>query len=238
MVISMISTGKRIINGEKMTLAFLGDSVTQGCFEFVNGYKDTSTRPEEAFHSLLKKYIKEKYDIDVEILNAGVSGNFSKDGLARLQQDVIDKKPDFCCVMFGTNDVTNSKRRNADELLKEYSSNMRQIAKILIENQIEVVFMTPTMLCTRKVPSFKWFWGYVHSVFRDIQNSGKMDLYVEAEKAVAKELNIPVADAYAVWKELAAEGVDTTAMLANGMNHPTPEAHNIFKEELIKVLFG
>ena len=32
----------------------------------------------------------------------------SKDGLARIQQDVLERKPDFCCVMFGTNDVTNA----------------------------------------------------------------------------------------------------------------------------------
>ena len=34
-------TGERIIQGEDVTLAFLGDSVTEGCFEFTNGYKDT-----------------------------------------------------------------------------------------------------------------------------------------------------------------------------------------------------
>ena len=32
-------TGERIIQGEDVTLAFLGDSVTEGCFEFTNGYK-------------------------------------------------------------------------------------------------------------------------------------------------------------------------------------------------------
>ena len=69
------------------------------------------------------------------------------------------------------------------------------------------------------------------------QNSGRMDRYVEAEKKVARELHIPVADAYAVWKQMASEGVDTTAMLANGMNHPTPEAHHIFLDVLTKVIF-
>ena len=107
----------------------------------------------------------------MKILNAGVSGNFSGDGRKRLQRDVIDHRPDFCCVMFGTND------------------------------------------------------------------SGRMDRYVEAEKKVARELHIPVADAYAVWKQMASEGVDTTAMLANGMNHPTPEAHHIFLDVLTKVIF-
>ena len=230
-------TGERIIQGEDVTLAFLGDSVTEGCFEFTNGYKDTGRKPELVYHALLKNYIRETYHRDVKILNAGVSGNFSGDGRKRLQRDVIDHRPDFCCVMFGTNDVTNSKRRHADRYLKEYEDNMRAIGQELLGAGIDTVFMTPGMLCTRKVPGFRWFWGYVHSVFCDIQNSGRMDRYVEAEKKVARELHIPVADAYAVWKQMASEGVDTTAMLANGMNHPTPEAHHIFLDVLTKVIF-
>ena len=175
-------TGERIIQGEDVTLAFLGDSVTEGCFEFTNGYKDTVRKPELVYHALLKNYIRETYHRDVKILNAGVSGNFSGDGRKRLQRDVIDHRPDFCCVMFGTNDVTNSKRRHADRYLKEYEDNMRAIGQELLGAGIDTVFMTPGMLCTRKVPGFRWFWGYVHSVFCDIQNSGRMDRYVEAEK--------------------------------------------------------
>ena len=57
-------------------------------------------------------------------------------------------------------------------------------------------------------------------------------------RAVAKELNVPLADAYAEWQALKQRGVDTTAMLVNGMNHPTPEAHKIFADKLYELIFG
>ena len=45
--------------------------------------------------------------------------------------------------MFGTNDVTNSKRRHADRYLKEYEDNMRAIGQELLGAGIDTVFMTP-----------------------------------------------------------------------------------------------
>ena len=72
--------------------------------------------------------------------HAGVGGNFSKDGLARIQQDVLEKQPDFCCVMFGTNDVTNAYK--GDSALQEYEKNMKQTIRL----RTETVLMTPGML--------------------------------------------------------------------------------------------
>ena len=65
-----------------------------------------------------------------------------------------------------------------------------------------------------------------------------MDAYVERARQVAKELNVPIADAYAEWKQLEKSGVDTTAMLVNGMNHPDADAHKIFAEKLYELFFN
>lgn len=64
-----------------------------------------------------------------------------------------------------------------------------------------------------------------------------MDAYVQGMRDVAKELDVPVADAYAEWKRMADEGVDTTALLSNGMNHPTPEMHKLFADKLFTLIF-
>ena len=45
-----------------------------------------------------------------------------------------------------------------------------------------------------------------------------------------------MADALKVWNALEKNGVDTTAMLINGLNHPTAAAHDIFVEEIFRVL--
>ena len=43
--------------------------------------------------------------IGINIINAGVSGNTTADGLARLQKDVLDKKPDVVILLLGGNDA-------------------------------------------------------------------------------------------------------------------------------------
>ena len=65
-----------------------------------------------------------------------------------------------------------------------------------------------------------------------------MDAYVQGMRDVAKELDVPLADVYAEWKRMAAEGMDTTALLVNGMNHPTPEMHKLFAEKLFDLIFS
>ena len=50
-------------------------------------------------------------------------------------------------------------------------------------------------------------------------------------------MNIPVADAYRRWEQMAAMGVDTTALLSNGINHPTAEMHDIFVDEIMRKVF-
>ena len=232
----MLHTGERIKNGEKVTMVFFGDSVTHGEFEFTNGYKESVHRPELVFHKLLADRIKAEFSNEVTVINAGIGGNFSDDGLARIQTDVLDHKPDFCCVMFGTNDATNA--RNGDEALDKYGENMRRILSQLQENGIETVLMTPGMLCSRGVKGFRGGWWFIHKYYEMLQKQGKMDAYVERARQVAKELNVPIADAYAEWKRMEKAGQDTTAMLINGMNHPDAERHKIFADKLFELLFN
>lgn len=231
----MLKTGERIKNGESVVMAFFGDSVTHGEFEFTNGYKESVYHPELVYHKLLSDRIKAEFGTEVSVINAGIGGNFSDDGIARIQKDVLDKKPDFCCVMFGTNDVTNA--RNGDEALEKYGNNMHEILAQLQNHDIETVLMTPGMLCSRAVKGFNGRWWFIHKYYEMLQKKGKMDAYVECARQAAKNLNIPIADAYAEWKRLENSGVDTTAMLVNGINHPNAEAHRIFADKLYELLF-
>ena len=231
----MLKIAEKILNGEAPSLCFFGDSVTHGEFEFTNGYKESVWKPELVYHKLLADRINAEYGKDIVAINAGVGGNFSGDGLRRIQTDVLDKRPDFCCVMFGTNDVTNS--RKGAQALEEYKQNLRQIVGLLRGENIEVVLMTPGMLCSHGVKGFSGFWWFVHKFYESLQKSGKMDEYVQGMRDVAKELDVPLADAYAEWKRMQSEGVDTTALLINGMNHPAPEMHKIFADKLFDLIF-
>src|SRR5688500_7586056 len=59
-----------------------GDSITRG------GYPDVLAKT-----------------LGVEVANAGVNGNSSAMGLARMENDVLARKPEVVVVMFGTNDT-------------------------------------------------------------------------------------------------------------------------------------
>ena len=55
--------------------------------------------------------------------------------------------------------------------------------------------------------------------------------------ALAKEMGVTVCDCYSQWKELA-KTQDTTMLLANRINHPTREMHELFAESLFRTIFG
>jgi hypothetical protein len=68
------------------------------------------------------------------------------------------------------------------------------------------------------------------------QNEGRMDTYIDEARKLARSMGVGVADCYAKWRELS-KTEDTTALLANGINHPTREMHKLFADELFKVFF-
>ena len=60
--------------------------------------------------------------------------------------------------------------------------------------------------------------------------------YSEA-KTVAEEMGVLVCDCYKKWKAMA-ESEDITMLLANRINHPTSEMHNLFADSLYEMIMG
>lgn len=208
-----------------VNLAFFGDSITQGCFE--DGVCDFDA----VYHAQLKRMLHEKYPgFPINILNAGVGGSTAKQSLNRLERDVLRHHPDAAVVCFGLNDVTGT--------LEDYVSSLASIFRTLQEHQTDTVFMTPNMLNTRMDEAF-----LAASPFREyalgtmkLQTGGTMDAFMSAACECARSFGIPVCDCYAEWKSMAAAGKDTTALLANRINHPSREMHTLFAGKLLTVL--
>ena len=66
----------------------------------------------------------ETADREVIVINKGVGGHASTDGLKRFQRDVVDVEPDWLIVYFGINDAFNKRRRAEPEI---YRKNMQAI---------------------------------------------------------------------------------------------------------------
>lgn len=207
-------------------IAFLGDSVTQGCF--------LSTDYEEAYHNKVRQRLNYLYpSAVVNILNAGIGGTTADFGAERLERDVLSKAPDLCVVCFGLNDVGRGENE-----IPLYVSSLESIFTRLQNNGIEVIFMTPNMLNASYEEAYT---PEQHREYAQVtakwQNEGLMDKYMEAARDVAAKCNVPVCDCYAVWKKLEACGVNTTKLLVNRINHPNPEMHDLFADELLKIMF-
>lgn len=213
-----------------MKIVFFGDSVTEGCFELsfhnAEGATDIIRDKKSVYHNVLKERIeKEHPGLDIEYVNAGISGNSTVDALKRIEQDVIAQNPDVAVVCFGLNDV-------AGMSLDEYVSNMEQIFRRLKEHGIQVIYMTPNMYNT-----------YVHgdvlpnhadmaAVLARVQNENRPDLYYAEARKRAEECGCIVADAYGAWKKLSKYGIDVTELLSNKLNHPTRAMHRLFADLL------
>lgn len=93
------------------TIAFLGDSVTQGCFEIYEteqGYVETIFDKSSAYHKRLEEMPSMLYpNVPINIINAGISGDTSWGGAERLDRDVLSHNPDLVVVCFGLNDIVN-----------------------------------------------------------------------------------------------------------------------------------
>ena len=217
------------------TIAFFGDSVTQGFFELVPRNDGTFNNVQDidsVYHTRLAKIFAELFPtVPINIINAGVAGTDAKFGLERIERDVLSKNPDLTVVCFGLNDCGKE-----DEGKDEYIANLREIFKRLRASGSEIIFMTPNMMSTKVSPTIHPSFIELAEKLSKRQNEGVLDRYIEAAKALCEEENIPVCDAYAEWKLLAKNGVDTTELLSNKLNHPTREMHNLFATLLAGVI--
>ena len=218
-------------------IAFLGDSVTQGCFEVYQKGKGF----EVVFDNLagyaekVKKIMALLYPkAPVSILNFGVNGSTAPAGYERLLRDVLPTKPDLMVVCFGLNDS------NGDaEGIGIYKETLKQIFQTAKEEGIETIFMTPNMINT---DSSKVSPGDIleplAEVFAKRQNEGVFDAYMEAAREACDEENVVLCDCYAIWKKMQECGVNTTELLSNGLNHPVREMHELFAWQLVHTIMN
>ena len=137
-------------------------------------------------------------------------------------------------VCYGLNDCGES-----EDSVERYVSNLQEVFTKLKNAGSEIIFMTPNMMCT-KVSPFLSDPDYVRlaNAFAKRQEEGWMDKHMEGARVLCREMDIPVCDCYALWKNLYKSGVDVSELLANKLNHPTRDMNWMFAYELVKTMFG
>lgn len=215
-----------LLEGGPLTIAVVGDSVSQGYF-----CEPIRVDYHAVYHNQLRLMIQADYpEIPVNIINTAVGGVNAPYGLAHFETRVVPHNPDLVILCFGLNDI------NAP--LSNYIHALSGLFDTCKLHHYDAIFLTPNMLNSYlSAQSPKQHLEYAAKT-ATLQQNGTMDRYMEAARACAKSHSIPICDAYAVWKEMEAQGIDTTSLLANRINHPTPEMHFWFAALLYATLFG
>lgn len=228
-----------LYGAEAATIAFLGDSVTNGCFELYLTSEtsfDTVFERHNAYSARLVRMLNYLYPrAQINLVNAGISGDSAPNGAKRLARDILPYHPDLTVVCYGLNDCMAGPE---PEKRAAYVSALREIFTKLKESGSEVIFMTPNSMCEYvdcNIPhaALKAPAESVAAVTKE----GRLEKYLQEAKAAAKECGVKVCDCFARWQKLRAAGVDTTALLSNHINHPTREMHDLFAISLLETIF-
>lgn len=232
---------KDAFGNRPVTIGFLGDSVTNGCFEVLpaltkNGEEgfDVVFDTENSYSANLRKILNRLYPkAQINIINAGISGDSAHGGLARMERDLLPYHPDLTVVCFGLNDCNNGEKG-----LERYHDSLTMIVRKLKQSGSEVILMTPQPICARVHTQLQG--ENLRKLAADLVKNfkeGIFESYMQQVRVVALEENVPLCDVYARWMMLYRSGVDITHLLANYLNHPARDMHWLFAISLMETIF-
>ena len=110
------------VNAKSNTILFLGDSLTEGF----------GINKEDAFPKLVENLIQTKLNKKIIVINGGLSGSTTSDGLARLKW-YMKKKPYIVFLALGTNDGL----RGLD--LEQSQKNLEEIIQHAQKSHVKVI---------------------------------------------------------------------------------------------------
>jgi lysophospholipase L1-like esterase len=206
------------------TVVCLGDSITAAVCEQVSA--------EQSYCGLIEKMLNEA-GVEAKVVNAGIGGHTSQDGLARLETDVLAHQPDVVTVMFGTNDQSHIVGDEKPRVrIEDYEVAMREIVRLSRLAGAEVVLLTPPPL------SDGWFKiAEVPAFYHSLGASVMVGQYADRVRTIARTLNTPLVDIYQAFVAAMIEGADIDAIMPDGV-HPWAEGHRLMAMEMVAEVAG
>jgi lysophospholipase L1-like esterase len=202
-----------------------GDSITEGERPGVNSV--------QTYTYYLGKLLKWN-GFDVEMIREGISGEDTDHALSRIKRDVIEKKPDYVIIMYGTNDayidVQDDETDTTPRIpLERYRKNLHTMVQTLRQNNIKPVLMTPIPMGNS--------WIQEIGIYKTNNINFKLKEYVEAVRRVSKEEKVPLVDHFRKWLKWKEWGKDINTLMTDGV-HPNPDGHRFIAKSIFKVLKG
>lgn len=187
---------------EPVRVVCLGDSVT-GVYYHTGGRR--------AYPEMLALALKRIFpQREIAVINAGISGNMTEQGLKRLDTDVLAHKPALVTVMFGLNDMKRVP-------LPEYESNLKSIIAGCRGAGAQVLLCTPNAITDSEDRSTPALLECIASIRR-----------------VSLETGAPVADVYAAFDAVRAQDKDVWGMMMSDAIHPSMTGHKLIAETIAR----
>jgi acyl-CoA thioesterase I len=194
------NTRKKLSAGEKVRIVAFGDSITAG---------GEASEPKLIFWERWAEALRAKYPrASIEAINGATGGDTTVQGLQRLQEKVLSRKPDLVLIGFGMNDHN---REGFGVPLETFAANLRALV-----DRTRAATGAEVVLFSAFPPNPKWHYGSHH-----------MEAYAAATEQVAREKQCALADVYPVWMSLAARKAPED-LLANDINHPNDFGHWLY----------
>lgn len=194
-------------DGTPLKIVCFGDSIT-GTYYHTGGRR--------AWTEALGQTLTELYPrAQLKMINAGISGNTSGDGLARMDTDVLTHNPDLVVAMFGMNDAARSE---PDDL----RHNLQQIVNRAQDQGSEVVLMTPNAIADDD-PS---------------RTTQRLAEYIEVVREIARTNNLTLADTYRVYEDIRQNDHPEWTRLMSDAVHPNMRGHRLFASIIGEAISG
>ena len=194
-------------------IIFFGDSIT------LLGVKPGG------YITIIKDSLTKKFP-SLEIIGAGISGNKVPDLLARIDADVIAKKPTIVCVYIGINDVWHFITPGRTGTPKAvYETGLEEIIEKLKRAGARVILCTPTVVGEKKNGAN--------------QLDAQLDEYTGISRRVAQKEKIELCDLrHAFVSYLQVHNPDNAeqGILTVDKAHLNDDGNRLVAQEILKVL--
>ena len=193
-------TRRDIESGADATIVCFGDSITAGY------------AVRRGFPSFLLESLRQRFpDSKIEMINSGISGDTSQDGLSWLDWAVLSYEPDLVTINFGINDCVLGLS------LEEFEMNLvEMVRRIRAGPDSEILLLSSQPL---ESPPY---------------DQRVLDYYQTVER-VAKEMNVGFVDVYGAWMKRVQAGMPLDSLILPGLDHPNEAGYRIIAEELMSL---
>ena len=193
-------TRRDLESGADATIVCFGDSITAGY------------AVRRGFPSFLLESLRQRFpDSKIEMINSGISGDTSQDGLSRLDWAVLSYEPDLVTINFGINDCVLGLS------LEEFEMNLvEMVRRIRAGPDSEILLLSSQPL---ESPPY---------------DQRVLDYYQTVE-TVAKEMNVGFVDVYGAWMKRVRAGMPLDSLILPGLDHPNEAGYRIIAEELMSL---